>query len=176
MISLLIPHVPYSKEADEMLDTCVNSLSGYDELILVVNDGIGYGASFNRGLKYSKGDFIVCVSNDTRLVRGSIKDLCVDGVVTTPLVNGSQMQFGCFFCMPRSIYEKIGGFDERFRGAYYEDNDLLTRWQGAGIELRQIKEVEVLHTGGVTVKAIMNEGELVERNRQIYLDKWGRLP
>src|SRR5690348_7090023 len=120
MISLIVPHVPFSKQADEMLDKCVRSLSGYDEFILVVNDAIGYGAAFNRGLKYAKGDFFLCVSNDTELTSGDIKDLCIDGVVTTPLVNGNQMQFGCFFCMPRKIYEKIGGFDERFRGAYYE--------------------------------------------------------
>ncbi len=172
MISLIIPHVSYSTEADKMLDRCVKSLSGYDELILVLNEGIGYGKSFNRGMRMAKGDYLVCVSNDTELKKGLIQDLLNPTCITTPLVNENQTQFGCFFCYPRGLYEQIGGFDERFEGAYFEDDDLLKRWKEAGIEVKRVDTVKITHTGGVTVKALMNENELMDRNRKLFQEKW----
>lgn len=167
-ISLVIPHVPFSPEADEMLDKCLSTLSGYDEFILVVNDGIGYGKAFNRGFKYAKGDYIFAVSNDTKLLLGSLQEMCIPNTVTY----SENAQWGCFFCLPRTVYEKIGGFDERFEGAYFEDDDYLKRLELAGIPCERVTGVVVAHKGGVTVKALGKEEEYSQANRKRFEEKY----
>lgn len=165
-ISLVICHVPINKQLDGMLDECLTALSGYDELILVVNNGDGYGKSYNRGFKYAKGNFIIAVSNDAVLYEGSLDMLCDSKAVTY----SENAQWGCFFCLPRWVYEKIGGFDERFTGAYYEDHEYQDRLKGAGIPLKRVMGVKVHHVGGVTVKALGKEQEWSEKNRKVYED------
>ena len=173
--SVVIAHVPYSEEAEKNLDICLSSIRAqYDELILVVNDGIGYGKSFNRGFKYATGDYIFLISNDTVLVEGKLSQLLVPNAIGVPVVNEGGTQFGCFACVPRNVYESVGLFDERFTGAYFEDDDLLRRWNNAGIGLTRVSDVRILHEGGATVKAIMNEGELMAKNRKLFDEKWSQ--
>ncbi len=167
MISLIIPHVP-KPELNSLLDGCLQTLSDYDELILVVNDAIGYGKAFNWGFKYARGDFLLAVSNDTRLIKGSLKDLCDETAVTY----SENAQWGCFFCLPRWIYQEIGGFDERFVGAYWEDDDFLHRLNLAKIPVKRVPGVIVEHVGGATVKALGKESEYYERNQQEFKKKW----
>lgn len=170
-ISVIIPHAPLSPYLDSLLDRCTKSLSGYDEFVLVLNDAIGYGKAFNQGLKYAKGDYLVCVSNDTVLTGGSLADLCKPGVVTY----SRNAQWGCFFCLPRSVYEQIGGFDERFEKAYWEDVDYRKRLEVAGISCLRIDSIEVQHEGGATVKTLGIEGEAEAFGRRKYIEKYGHL-
>ncbi|PWT73676.1 MAG: hypothetical protein C5B59_12850 [Bacteroidetes bacterium] len=168
-ISVVIPHVP-SPELDKLLEKCVKTVSGYKELIVVVNDGIGYGAALNRGFKLSKGGFIVALSNDVEFKSsGELYYLCNDGAV----MYSANAQFGCCFCMPRWVYERIGGFDETFGLAYYEDNDLLMRYKDAKIPVRRAANVMVDHVGGVTVKALGKEQEASAFGAKRWKEKWG---
>lgn len=167
-ISVVIPHVSVNASFETMLENCITSLKGeYDEFILVVNDGIGYGAAFNKGFKYAKGDFIIAVSNDTVLLKGSLKDLCIPDQVSY----SENSQFGCFFCLPRWVLEKIGGFDTRFGKAYFEDDNFLSRLRRAGIPYKRVEGVKVHHIGGATVKAITTEDEWMQKNRPIYQER-----
>lgn len=171
-ISIVIPHVPFNAEADKMLDECVKSVadgSRYRELVLVINDGIGYAKAFNRGFSLTHGQFIVAVSNDTKLERGDVALMCQDGMVTY----SENSQFGCFFCMPRWIYEKTGGFDESFGLAYYEDNDFLMRLKDMKIPVRRVPGLIVSHLGGVTVKALGKEQEASAFGAARWKEKWG---
>ncbi len=163
-ISVVIPHVPVNKSFDDMLDDCVKSLDGYSELVLVVNDGIGYGKSFNKGFRLAKGDFIIAVSNDTILEKGNLQDLCDNTAVTY----SENAQWGCFFCLPRWVLSQIGGFDERFTTAFFEDDNYLSRLRRAGIPYRRVPDFIVQHKGGLTVKAISSENELMQKNRPIF--------
>lgn len=167
MISVVIPHVPASKELDDLLDKCLKTLKGYDELVLVINDGIGYGKAFNRGFKYAKGDFICAVSNDTELTEGTLKMMCDPDAVTY----SENAQWGCFFCLPRWVLEKIGGFDVRFGKAYFEDDNYLSRLNRAGIPVKRIKGVKVNHVGGATVKTITTEKEWMNTNQPIFRER-----
>lgn len=90
--------------------------------------------------------------------------MCRPGVVTY----SENAQWGCFFCLPRSVYEKIGGFDERFEGAYYEDNEYLDRLAKNNIPVERVEGVLVDHIGGVTVKALGKEEEWSQKNREVY--------
>ncbi len=171
-ISAVIPHVPATDYLNELLTRCINSLKGWDELYVYYNHGIGYGAAFNKCLEAATGDYIVCVSNDTALTAGDLTELCDPTAVTY----SANAQWGCFFCLPRWVYEKVGGFDEGYGLAYYEDEDYLERLRRAGIPFKRVDSVKVDHIGGVTVKAITTESEAMAVGRQHYLEKYGQLP
>ena len=174
-ISVVIPHVPKNKELDDSLDQCIKSLKGqYDELILVINDGIGFAKAFNQGFKYATGDFIYAVSNDTKLIAGDLRKMAVPDCVVSPIVNGRfQSYWACFFAMPRSVYEKTGGFNEEYGLAYYEDDDFIIRLDELGIPMKGTREVEISHEGGKTVKALGKEEDAKAFGREVFLKKHG---
>lgn len=169
-ISVVTPHVPINDRMEKMLQDCMRSIEGqYDELVLVVNNGEGYAKSFNRGFKYSTGEYILAISNDTFLEKGLLKDLCDPSAVTYT----ENQQWGCFFCLPRWIYEKVGGFDESFGLAYWEDHDYLIRLDQAGVPVKRIPGVVIHHEGGATVKALGKESEAAAFAKEVFIKKWG---
>lgn len=173
MISVVIPHWNYDDHMIDVLQKCVDSLVGYDELIIVDNDGIGFAKAVNRGLRIAHGDYIFIVNNDTVQLNGSLKDLCYEGTVTVPRITGQVDQMPrAFYCMPRTVYEQVGGYDERFKVGYYEDDDLIMRWNIADIPIRTVSTVEVVHIGGETMKHV-DRKQAMEGNKKLFDEKWG---
>ncbi len=170
-ISVIIPHYPLNEELNTKLDECVKSLKGYNELILVVNQGIGFGKAVNWGLRMAKGDYLIVVSNDDT-VEGNLEDLCDFQSVTTPIVNNIKQEFwGTMFCLPRWVYDKIGGFDEQFELAFFEDDDYIMRLRQAKIPMKPCETVKVRTLGSQTVKAM--DINPYNDNRQKFIKKWG---
>lgn len=167
MVSIVIPHWK-----SDLLEDCVKSLKGYDELILVVNDGIGFAKAVNKGLKLAKGDHIMVVNDDIRWVQGDLKDLCVD-CVTSPKVNAVSQDFwGSFFCIPRKVLEQVGYLDEQFEMGYFEDDDYIMRLKEAGIEMKCVESCDIETKGGDTMESLPNRDEVFERNKKKFEEKW----
>jgi len=102
-------------EKRDMLKSTVASFTGADEVIIVSNWKEGYAKPINKGLAIAKGDFLIVMNDDLVWDGGSLKRLCDESAVVSPIVNGkSQAFWGCAFCMPRWVYEKTGGLDERY--------------------------------------------------------------
>jgi len=175
MISVIIPHYPMSEELDVLLKNCVQSLVGADEIIVVVNEGTGFAKNVNRGLRIASGDYMCVANNDLTLIRGNIQDLADPMGVTSPMQNNQDHQvfWGSFFCIPRWVYEKIGGLDERFEMAYYEDDDYIRRLVEARIPMRCVKSVEIHHLGGRTLRN-MNHEKYTEENKIKFQEKWDK--
>lgn len=172
MISLIVAHYPINPDLDEKLKWCLDSLTGYDELVLVINDGIGFGKAFNWGMKYAKGDYLFVVSNDTYLLEGNLKDLCNPNAVTTPVKNNMKQEFnGCFFVLPKWVYEKIGGFDEQFKVGYFEDDDYIMRLREAGIPMQCVESVKIATEGGRTME-FLDKATAYNENRVKFIKKW----
>lgn len=170
-ISVVIPHYPFNEEIDNTLKRCVASLSGYDELIIVVNNGTGFAKAVNQGLKLAKGDYIMVVNNDVEWKSGNLKDLCVESTVTSPKVNNAEQPFwGSFFCIPRSVYESIGGLDEQFGIGYYEDEDYAKRLEQAGIPMQSI-DCNIWTLGGKTMQQFDRDSILAD-NKIKFDTKW----
>lgn len=171
-ISAVIPHWPMLPEHDDLLKKCVRSLDA-DEVIVVVNEGTGMGKAINKGIELSSGDFIVVSNNDCQMTMGSLQDMCDEEAITLPDNMPGQLDLPrAFFCMPRWIYEKIGGYDEQFEVGYWEDNDIIRRWQDAGVPFKMTK-VQVAHDPGSTLNKMENRDEVFRRNKELYLRKWG---
>lgn len=60
---------------------------------------------------------------------------------------------GAFYMVRRELFERLGGFDERFY-VYLEDLDLSVRVGRAGYRIHFLADAHVTHTGGGTSDAI----------------------
>lgn len=58
-----------------------------------------------------------------------------------------------FMVIPRSVLEKIGGFDEKFP-IFFNDVDLCKRVWGAGLEIHLLNDVEITHYGGRGIRQL----------------------
>jgi len=174
MISLIVPHMPF-EESDKALEELLSSVVGVDEKLIIVNDGIGYAKAVNIGFKLARGDYFIVSNNDCKLIDGTLRSLPDELGVSVPLITPEARDNNprCFFCLPRWVYEKVGGFDEDFEGGYWEDDDFINRLNEnrIPISLNHRIEVEHLNGGGLTMKKI-GEQEHFDKNKEIYDKKW----
>ncbi|WP_336820139.1 glycosyltransferase [Bacillus subtilis] len=80
------------------------------------------------------------------------------------------------FCLlvKKEVLDKIGGFDERFEGGSFEDDDLCLRALQEGYQLKIALDSFVHHQGHATFSGNpdLNISRLYQVNRQIFIDKW----
>ncbi|MCI3986673.1 glycosyltransferase [Bacillus vallismortis] len=80
------------------------------------------------------------------------------------------------FCLlvKKKVLDEVGGFDERFKGGSFEDDDLSLRVQQAGYQLKIALDSFVHHHGHATFtgNSDININRLYEDNRQRFNDKW----
>ncbi len=85
-----------------------------------------------------------------------------------------------FLCtlIKREVIEKIGGLDERFSPGNYEDDDFCLRNQLAGYKTAIAKGIFVHHFGSKSFKSngTKSYSEILHKNRQKFIDKWGADP
>jgi GT2 family glycosyltransferase len=182
-LSVVIPHWPLDDEVAEALQHCVASLPDDCEKIVVVNEGTGFAVNVNVGMRIASGEYLAVVTNDTEVIEGNVHDLCVPGTVTSPLVLekpgvGRNGFHGAFWVIPRDVFERVGPLDERFEGAFYEDDDYLQRLRQAGISTRQIASVRVRSRRiGLTMSKLPDKGQgWLAENRRRFTEKWGWTP
>jgi GT2 family glycosyltransferase len=72
----------------------------------------------------------------------------------------------------RSAFEALGGFDERFAPAYYEDLDFAMRLARAGLSVVYEPRSTVTHVRYGSGDANRAQ-ELSERHRRVFADRWG---
>ncbi|MFN0205576.1 MAG: glycosyltransferase [Planctomycetota bacterium] len=73
-------------------------------------------------------------------------------------------------------YKAVGLLDERFGIGNFEDDDYCVRARLAGFQCMIAGDVFVHHFGSQTFKLLgINFGELLDQNRQKFLDKWKEL-
>ncbi len=183
-LSVVIPHWPLDDEIDAALQRCLDSLPHDCEKVIVVNEGTGFARNVNVGLRVASGAFVAVVGNDTFVVEGDVYELCVPGTVTSPLVEEKPSIDpggfnGAFWVVPRTVLDEIGLLDERFEGAYFEDDDYLERLRLAGVPVREVSSVRAWSRRvGLTASKLPAgtvKGWLAENERRFY-EKWGWTP
>ncbi|HEV3021223.1 MAG TPA: glycosyltransferase, partial [Pirellulales bacterium] len=81
------------------------------------------------------------------------------------------------FCLlvRREVLDQIGAFDERFGIGNFEDDDLCRRAIAAGWQCAIARDAYIHHFGHASFAAAgVDLNALLERNQQIYAEKWGR--
>ncbi|WP_233140316.1 glycosyltransferase [Acetobacter sp. DsW_063] len=81
---------------------------------------------------------------------------------------------GASILVPRDLFETLGGFDETFAPAYYEDTDLAFRVRQAGYRVIFEPKSRVIHHEGLSHGTDETTGVKAyqARNREIMLTRW----
>ena len=81
---------------------------------------------------------------------------------------------GACIMMPTKLWHQLGGFDERYAPAYYEDTDLAFRVREAGYRVIYQPHAEVVHFEGQTSGTDLTQG--VKRhqvvNQKVFEQRW----
>lgn len=106
----------------------------------------GFTFAVNQGIKIARGDYIALVSNDTKLVSGDLKDLCVSGSSTSPKIDNQNIEgfAGSFFVLPRDVIDKVGLLDESMK-IYYSDTEYIERLAKNNIPMQTVNSVVIHH-------------------------------
>ncbi len=176
MISVVIPHYPLTESHNEALRKCTASIKGADEIIVVVNDGMGFAPAMNLGISLAKGNYLVLANNDLVFGDWHIEELCRHDAVTFPIINGIIQEFtGACLMLPRKIIQKLGTvYDERFKIGFWEDVDLWVRLKELGIPFEQLPFHCAHPSPGMTMQHMNPSQDHI--NKQIFLQKHNTLP
>lgn len=81
---------------------------------------------------------------------------------------------GASLLVRRNLFESIGGFDERFVPAYYEDTDLCMSVRAAGFKVIYQPLSKVVHYEGITAGVNPQSGfkRFQSINRKKFYEKW----
>jgi GT2 family glycosyltransferase len=85
-----------------------------------------------------------------------------------------------FLCtlVKKEVIDKIGGLDERFSPGNFEDDDFCLRAQMAGYKALVLQDVFIHHFGSKSFTAEGTQKYIarLEKNKQIFVNKWGADP
>lgn len=172
-VSLIIPTL----RVGNLVDECIKSFEGqYDELIVIDSKEKSLAEKQNLGMKQSKGDYLIVSNDDVTANSGSLRDLCVPDTVVSPTIkNGTLKKFHAhLFCMPRKIYEEVGGFDESCPGVYHIDSDLWIRLIDAGYPPIISDKVSINHNHpSATISTLDQSSRNTTTTRQWFINKHG---
>lgn len=77
---------------------------------------------------------------------------------------------GCSILIRKSFWDSVGGFDPRYKNAYYEDTDLAMNAHAQGMRVVYEPGSEVVHFLHKTYgHAYQN---LLEKNKKLFIEKW----
>lgn len=81
---------------------------------------------------------------------------------------------GAAIAVPRSLFERLGGFDSRYTPAYYEDTDLAFAIRALGLKTLYQPAACVVHDEGATSGTDIGQGPKAfqVRNRGVFAAKW----
>lgn len=161
------------------------------------NGNRGVAASWNEGIRRGADlDRIIICNDDVAFWPGTIEKIIKGheygydllSVVATDTGQTGYLipekpDFCCFAIRP-SFVEKFGYFDENFKPAYFEDNDMYYRMRLAGGRSALKLDARVDHHGSVTQfkgKGQDSDDRVVSHhqfrlNRDYYAAKWGGWP
>jgi len=177
MITVAIPYWESDRDKREVLYDCVSSLKGYDRLLVLSGRQPTLPLAWNMCLDMAFGmgtDYCILSNDDIILNKGLISDLCIPDKVVSPTVNGTVFKkfHAHIFSLPRSVYEKIGKFDESFQ-LYWADTDYCKRLVDAGVSVETSDKVDVLHPEPArTLKFFA--GISANNDQETFVKKWGR--
>lgn len=81
--------------------------------------------------------------------------------------------FSCFL-IGREFFDLVGSFDENFKPAWYEDNDMHRRIELLGYRAICTTAAPQVHFGGVSTSMLENPNS--GDSKRYYIKKWGGVP
>jgi GT2 family glycosyltransferase len=150
----------------------------------------GFSVACNQGAARADGDTLLFLNNDV-LIKGDYLTPLEKALADNPnSLAGPQLAnadtgwnvfgdklisylIGWCLAIPKEIFVDLGGFDERFSPAYYEDVDLCYNALQKGYELQQVW-VPLQHLGEQSGEQFGdNKRKITEANKIKFAEKWG---
>ena len=189
----------FPKEAEQV---CIINKSfetpDIDNVRFIKNDENCLARAWNIGLKeiFKKYDFVVVSGLDSMAPPLHLIQQLVDlnknnptygftaGVALGVQINRYSVEHGdgsfSFYCISKECFEKVGDFDERYKPAYFEDNDYLERMWKAGYKPQKDNFVVYHHMFQGTVKQSpelqKQYAEFMNRNLAIFKKDYKKVP
>lgn len=186
-LSIVIPTYTIDKRLEDLALRAVKSYRTYaDELIIAEDGGYfspqlmalsdiylyshkngGFSINVNRGWRVASGEYVAIVSSDTFLLEGNVRELCIEGKVTSPEIRNQNIErlAGPFFVIPQEVTKKRGYLLEEMR-TYCSDSEYDHRVKDI---FEKVPEVIIWHDQAQTVTlAGVEGGEEALRDRAIY--------
>jgi GT2 family glycosyltransferase len=138
---------------------------------------VGVATSWNLlcDMIFEQNDYALILNDDVYLGR---KEWELDNLLSNfkkPFY--VTIQDWCSFVLPKKTFKNVGRFDEEFYPAYYEDNDYAYRMSLQGYKPFEIPFLNpFLYQASQTIEKEPKIRELIESNKQRYIQKWGGLP
>ena len=173
--------------------TTVGYLEALGDRIQLLRNGqnLGYTRSANRLLAAADTPYAVLMNNDC-IVHDDWLDPLVDRLTSDPGVAlvGTRARFGrgadgkptpvmvMFECVGINLgaARKLGGFDEIFAPAYYEDDDYNVRALLGGYRIDVIADPKVAHENPGRSYGAVRRLALMKINARKFIEKWGDHP
>lgn len=157
--------------------------------IIKNKENLGFSKANNQGVEQSQKDILVFLNNDIIVVGDYITPLekaladnpfsiagpqLIDVDTGWNRFGGETFSYLAGWCvaMKHATYEQLGGFDERYGLAYYEDIDLCYNALRNDCALQRIW-LPLRHLGEQTGNRLPKKRELTEANRKKFAEKWG---
>jgi O-antigen biosynthesis protein len=197
-----------SDETVELLNRCDNIQ------VIKSPENLGYIKANNAAAKYARGEFLLLLNNDARLVEGSIEDSVkifsseqnVGAVgVRIKLATGKLQEAGCmifrngtsngylryknaddpramvmrevdycsaiYLLLRRQKFLDLGGLDEIYSPAYYEETDLCMKLRAQGLRVIYTPSVTIEHFEFGSQPSKAGRSAILER-LPIFLSRW----
>lgn len=162
-------------------------LDGVDIYIRRETNG-GFPECANTGFEEANNDILILSNNDIVYTAGWLEGILKpfhegfdishilvsdgDGTDTQDIITEDDY-FGSLWAMTRKVYNKLGGFDERFKNGTFEDKDYFVRAKRAGFRIGKNHAAYVNHVGRATMDTLYPENEDFLANRKRFEEKWG---
>ena len=162
----------------EVLNDCLISLKGYDELLVLAGKQPTLPIAWNMCLDLAfgtmKAEYVVLMNDDVVLTKGEVRDLCKPGAVVSPLINGGDWKIfhAHVFCLPKTVWEKVGRFDEQFQ-VYWADTSYAVRLKRAGVPVEISRDVDFMHKEPARTLRHF-QGITEKSDRDIFVEMYGR--
>jgi len=149
-----------------------------NQKVLTMPHNLGVSGSWNLLCQtlFAKGYTHVALLNDDIIWRKTADEI-EEYIDANP--NDFYLGLGtwCLFVIPLTTWEKVGKFDEQFFPAYFEDNDYCLRMRNDGLkrDMSPFFNPEVFRNSQTIAKDPTLNGNF-DRNRQLFMDKWGGSP
>lgn len=208
--------------ADDASTDQTKEIDKYIENIIVARTpgNLGFLRNCNNAVKYTHGEYLFLLNNDTTVQKGWLKPL-IDliesdekiGMVGSKLVypdgrlqeaggiiwnNASGWNYGKFddpnkpeynyvkevdyisgaaIMTSKKLWNEIGGFDERYDFAYFEDVDFAFEVRKKGYKVVYQPESVIAHFEGVSHGTNEESGlkTYQKKNKEIFLKKWEKV-
>ena len=186
------------------MNSTAEYLSGLDYVTVIRNDeNLGCAAAWNQGLSAASADWVLFLNNDVIVTSGWLEGMLefaeakpVD--VVSPAIREGPCDYdidsyaakfvtrmkrhtrmgvanGICFAVRRTVFEKVGRFDENFRIGQFEDADFFRRVALAGFRLGITGRSFIHHFGSVTqnhIRSVDKDSSYEAANRAYYRRKW----